>query len=97
MLLAAAAHNSFKEVRALIPIPLLLVHFHIIEMRGVSPEAETRLEGRVGKRGGRARPEPRRESQSMEREERRGEEMKEERWNQGDEEERWAVKGQGRT
>lgn len=49
MLLAAAAHNSFKEAHALIPIPLLLVHFHIIEMRGVSPEAETRLEGRVGK------------------------------------------------
>lgn len=49
MLLAAASHNSFKEVHTLIPVPLLLIHFHIIEMRGVSPEAETRLEGRVGK------------------------------------------------
>lgn len=85
MLLAAAAHNSFKEAHTLIPIPLLLIHFHIIEMRGVSPAAETRLEGRAGKQRGRARREPRRELRGWR--ERRGGQMKEERWNQGGEEE----------
>lgn len=84
MLLVAAAHNSFKEVHTLIPIPLLLIHFHIIEMQGVSPGAESRLEGRAGKQCGCARREPRGESWGW-REWRAGQ-MKEERWNRGVEE-----------
>lgn len=91
MLLAAAADNSFKEAHTLFPIPLLLIHFHIIEMRGVSPAAETRLEGRAGKQRGRARWEPRRELRGWR--ERRAGQVKEERWNQGGEEETRGVMG----